>query len=104
MGFILLEERECCMEIAWMAVERGHHGRGIGRRLIEEAAGYACRRGKRVLSVKTYGGGDYEPYQKTLSFYKSTGFKLYEIIDNYTGFQGQPAAVLIKPLDCAVLQ
>ena len=22
-GFILLEERECCVEIAWLAVERG---------------------------------------------------------------------------------
>ncbi|MCE4605151.1 MAG: hypothetical protein F7C08_01280 [Desulfurococcales archaeon] len=42
-----------------------------------------------MLTVKTY-GGDYEPYQKTPNLYKSTGFKLYELINNYTGFEGQP--------------
>ena len=99
-GFVLLEERECCLEIAWLAVEKGFQGKGLGTLLVNAAAGYACRRRKPVLTVKTYGGMDYEPYLWTLRFYKSRGFRLYEIIDNYGPFGGQPAAILIKYLDC----
>ena len=99
-GFILLEERECCVEIAWLAVERGFHGRGLGSMLVAAAEKHACRAGKPVLTVKTYGGGDYEPYRRTMRFYRRNGFKLYEIIDNYQPYNGQPAAVLIKLAKC----
>ena len=100
-GFILLDERECCIEIAWLAVEKEYQGRGIGTALVEAAEGYACRRGKRVLTVKTYGGMDYEPYNMTMGFYRGRGFRLYEVIRNYEPFGEQPAAILIKHLDCA---
>ena len=53
-GFILLEERECRVEIAWLAVERGFHGRGLGSLLIIEADKYTCRVGRSILTVKTY--------------------------------------------------
>ena len=99
-GFIILEERECCCEILWLAVERDYHGRGYGTLLLRKAEEYACGRGKRVLTVKTYGGGDYEPYVRTLNFYKSRGFKVYETIDQYKPFGGQPATILMKPLKC----
>ncbi len=99
-GFILLDERECCMEIAWLAVERRYQGRGIGTALIEAAEKHACSKDKRILTVKTYGGMDYDPYIKTLQFYRNRGFRLYEIISNYEPFGGQPAAILIKHLDC----
>ena len=99
-GFILLEERECCVEIAWLAVERGFHARGLGSLLMVEAERYACRIGKPILTVKTYGGEDYGPYMKAIKFYKGRGFKLYEIIKNYQPFGGQPAAVLMKLLRC----
>ncbi len=99
-GFILLDERECCIEIAWLAVERSFHGRGIGSLLVKTAEDYACKRGKPVLTVKTYGGMDYQPYIKTLQFYMNKGFRLYEIINNYQPFSGQPAAILVKVLKC----
>ena len=99
-GFILLEERECCVEIAWLAVEKGFHGRGIGTILLGTAEAYACKRGKPLLTVKTYGGMDYEPYLKTLAFYKKKGFKQYEVIEEYKPFGGQPAAILVKTLNC----
>ena len=99
-GFVLLEERECCIEIAWLAVERGLHGRGLGSMLIAEAEKHACTAGKPVLTVKTYGGGDYEPYRRTMEFYRKRGFKLYEVINHYQPYGGQPAAILIKLAKC----
>ena len=99
-GFVLLEERECCVEIAWLAVEREFHGRGLGTMLLNAAEAYACSRGKTALTVKTYGGMDYEPYLETLNFYRKRGFRLYEIVEEYKPFGDQPAAILIKTLDC----
>ncbi len=99
-GFVLLEERECCMEIAWLAVEKGSHGRGLGTLLLEAAEKYACSRGKPLLTVKTYGGMDYEPYIETLAFYRKRGFRLYEVVEGYKPFGDQPAAILIKTLNC----
>ena len=99
-GFILLDERECCVEIAWLAVERGFRGRGLGTLLLEAAEAYACSRGKPVLTVKTYGGMDYEPYLETLAFYRRRGFRMYEVIQDYEPFGGQPAAILVKSLRC----
>ena len=53
-----------------------------------------------MLAVKTYGGIDYEPYLETLAFYKRRSFGLYEVIVDYKPFGDQPAAILIKCLDC----
>ena len=101
-GFILLDERECCIEIAWLAVEKEYQGRGIGTALIKAAKKHACNNGKRVLTVKTYEGMDYEPYIKTLQFYRNEEFRLYETIrSNYEPFGGQPAAILMKYLNCS---
>ena len=99
-GFVLLDERECCIEIAWLAVEKGYQGHGIGSLLVKAAENYACSKGKLVLTVKTYGGMDYEPYMRTIQFYKNNGFSLYEIIDSYKPFGGQPAAIFIKNASC----
>ncbi|MEB3759127.1 MAG: GNAT family N-acetyltransferase [Desulfurococcales archaeon] len=99
-GFILLDERECCIEIAWLAVEKEYQGRGIGSLLVEASEKYACSKGKPVLTVKTYGGMDYEPYMRTIQFYRKTGFGLYEIIDSYKPFGGQPAAIFVKHVSC----
>ncbi|MCE4617148.1 MAG: GNAT family N-acetyltransferase [Desulfurococcales archaeon] len=100
-GFVLLDERECCLEIAWIAVDRKFHGKGIGSRLLSQVEDYACMREKPILTVKTYGGDDYEPYLKTIEFYKKNGFKMYEVIEEYKPFNGQPAAILVKHLKCA---
>lgn len=83
-----------------MAVEREFQDRGLGSLLIKTAIDYTCIKGKHVLTVKTYGGMDYEPYMKTFEFYKKQGFHLYEVMENYKPFEGQPAAIFIKYLNC----
>lgn len=103
-GFVLLDVRECCVEIGWMAVEKMFQGRGLGTLLLRAAEQYACKMGRNVLTVKTYGGGDYEPYLRTMHFYRSRDFSLYEIIEEYGPFGAQPAAILIKPLKCQTNQ
>ena len=82
--FILLEGRECCAGIAWLAVERGFQGKGLGSLLMVGAERYACRIGKSILTVKTYGGEGYKPYKKTTKFYRKRGFKPYEVIRNHS--------------------
>jgi len=83
-----------------LAVEKEYQGRGIGSLLVEASEKYACSKGKPVLTVKTYGGMDYEPYMRTIQFYRKTGFGLYEIIDSYKPFGGQPAAIFVKHVLC----
>ncbi len=51
-GFIILDERECCVEIKWLAVKRDYPGRGIGTLLVKKAKDYACRKGKNILTIK----------------------------------------------------
>ena len=63
-GFVLLEERECCVEIAWLAVERSFHGKRIGSLLLGAAGAYACGGGKPMFTVKTYGGWITSPTMK----------------------------------------
>ncbi len=41
----VIEERECCCEILWLAVERDYHGRGYGTLLLRKTKEYACGRG-----------------------------------------------------------
>jgi GNAT superfamily N-acetyltransferase len=99
-GFILSNERECCVEIAWLAVERAFQDLCLGRLLLKAAEDCACSKGKPVLTVKTYERMDHEPYLQTLAFYEGKGFKLYEIVEVYKPFVSQPAAILIKSLRC----
>ncbi|MCE4599458.1 MAG: hypothetical protein F7C81_04590 [Desulfurococcales archaeon] len=57
-------ERECCVEIAWLAVERSFHGKRIGSLLLGAAGAYACGGGKPMFTVKTYGGWITSPTMK----------------------------------------
>jgi GNAT superfamily N-acetyltransferase len=82
--------REYCVKIAWLAMERAFQGRGLGSLLLKAAEDYACSKDKPVLTVKTYGRMDYEPYLQTLAFYESQGYKLYEIVEGYKSFGSQP--------------
>ncbi len=97
-GFIVVDERPCCLEISWMAVDRRMHGKGVGTELLKAVEELACEKGK-LVTVKTYGGEDYEPYNLTRRFYESRGFRLYEVIDPYPPW-GQPAAVYVKIPSC----
>jgi GNAT superfamily N-acetyltransferase len=52
-GCLFLAERETCFYVGKLAVDPGAQGLGIGRRLLETAAQYACRAGKPVLELQT---------------------------------------------------
>lgn len=76
-GFVLWEEKPDEWEIAWVAVAREHHGRGIGRTLLAamldraRQAGIACLRVATVAPTVAY-----EPYARTRAFYERCGFRL----------------------------
>jgi GNAT superfamily N-acetyltransferase len=66
-------------EITWMAVQADHRRHGVGRRLIEHAAGDLAREGIEFLCVLTVADSepewrDTDTYVDTRAFYRTVGF------------------------------
>ncbi len=79
-GFLCLKETgEATAEIHVMGVKAACHRRGAGRRLFELAKVYAKRAGYLFLQVKTVRMGCYEEYDGTNRFYRSLGFREFEV-------------------------
>ena len=53
--------------------------RGIGTKLFDAVKQYARRAGYSFLQVKTVQMGKYEDYDRTNLFYRSLGFKEFEV-------------------------
>jgi ribosomal protein S18 acetylase RimI-like enzyme len=82
-------------EIKNMAVEAGHRGRGIGRRLIEAAVERARAEGRTQLAVATAAAD-----AGNLRFYQRAGFRLRSIErDAFTPATGYAAATLIDGVE-----
>ena len=62
-----------------MGVLKTFHRRGIGRKLFEAARDCAVNRGYEFMQVKTVQMGMYEDYDRTNLFYRSVGFKEFEV-------------------------
>ncbi len=63
-------------EIGWIAVDAGRHRGGIGRRMLSLAEDRLRDSGVIDLFVETLGDSvDYEPYERTRSFYRAVGFR-----------------------------
>ena len=79
-GFLCLKEtgRET-VELAVMGVLREYHRSGIGRRLFEAARAIAQAEGYLFMQVKTVRMGVYEDYDRTNLFYRSLGFREFEV-------------------------
>lgn len=81
-----------------MAVDRGRHRTGIGRRLVVRAGAKLRREGVALLQVKTRGPSAPDPdYEKTRAFYDALGFLPLEETTAFWG-EADPCLVVVKPL------
>ena len=98
-GFLALRRHTPhAAEIHVMAVDRGRHRAGIGRRLVARAETRLRREGVALLQVKTRGPSAPDPnYEKTRAFYGALGFLPLE---ETTAFWGEtdPCLIMVKPL------
>lgn len=80
MGFICIKKTgDATAEIAVMGVLKEYHRRGIGRKLFEKAKESASKSGFEFMQVKTVQQGRYSEYDATNEFYKSLGFREFEL-------------------------
>ncbi len=68
-----------------MGVLQEFHRFGIGRELFKSALEYAKNNGYEFIQVKTVAMGYYEDYDRTNKFYKSLGFKEFEVFPTLWG-------------------
>lgn len=84
-------------EVSCLAVERPHHGRGLGSRLVAAAEHWWRAQGGRLLQVKTLGPSHPDPnYALTRRFYQRLGFLPVE--EFATLWERHPCLLLVKPL------
>ena len=80
-GFLYLKETgKATVELAVMGVLKEYHRSGIGRALFLTAKERAEKAGYEFMQVKTVRMGCYEDYDRTNLFYRSLGFKEFEVI------------------------
>ena len=85
-GFLTLKETgQDTVELAVMGVLREYHRSGIGRRLFEAAKVIAQEEGYSFMQVKTVKMGVYRDYDITNLFYRSCGFREFEVIPELWG-------------------
>ena len=84
-GFIALKiHNEYTADIFNMGILETYHRQGIGRRLLEAIEMYCKENGYHYLTVKTLDSSvEYEPYERTRSFYKKVGFIPLEVFTTF---------------------
>jgi len=99
-GFLtILEHNSFTSEIHVMAVREAHHGRGVGRALVERSEELTSSRGTEFLQVKTLGPSHPdENYQRTRGFYERLGYRPLE--ENRLWGDVNPCLILVKHLSC----
>lgn len=82
-GFLCIKETsKDTVELSVMGILKEYQHRGIGTDLFNEAKKYMSNKGYSFIQVKTVQMGYYESYDKTNMFYKSLGFKEFEVLPN----------------------
>lgn len=85
-GFLCLKETgKETVELAVMGVLKEYHRKGLGRALFEAAKKTATKDGYSFMQVKTVRRGVYADYDITNRFYRSLGFKEFEVIEELWG-------------------
>ncbi|CAH0230357.1 putative N-acetyltransferase YvbK [Peribacillus simplex] len=69
--YVLLQKGPKLVEIMNIAVDERHHGRGIGRQLIEHAIGHAREQGYKTIEIGTGNSGIGQ-----LALYQKCGFRI----------------------------
>ena len=79
-GFLCLRKTgEATAEIAVMGIKKEYHRCGIGTEMFRAAKDIAAEGGYSFLQVKTVQYGRYEEYDITNLFYRSLGFREFEV-------------------------
>ena len=82
-GFLCLKETgKATIEIQVMGVLKDYQRLGIGRKLFAEAKSWSVLQGYSFMQVKTVQMGRYKEYDVTNAFYRSLGFKEFEVFPN----------------------
>ncbi|MGP6208060.1 GNAT family N-acetyltransferase [Cuniculiplasma sp. SKW3] len=75
LGFACYNSHDGIMQLLWLAVERGHQGKGVGGSLLKWVEEEAMKHRLNVIQVETLPDEDsYEPYKLTRKFYYNHGF------------------------------
>ncbi|MCQ2596129.1 MAG: GNAT family N-acetyltransferase [Treponemataceae bacterium] len=83
-GFLYLSATGAdTVELAVTGVLKSFHRKGIGKALFSAAKNRAAKAGYSFIQVKTVKTGVYPEYDKTNLFYKSLGFKEFEIMPGF---------------------
>ena len=92
----LCEHNPHTAEVWVMGVMQEYHRQGLGRELILEAEALCRDAGRSFLTVKTRDdGGVYEPYARTLAFYRAAGFLPLQMLEGYWD-EDNPCLMLAK--------
>jgi len=77
-GFVSVFSHDGRPMIGWLGTEKKLRGKRIGRHLLERIISELKEFGYREIRVQTVGEclPPYDPYEQTLRFYKSMGFKM----------------------------
>lgn len=79
-GFLYLKQTgKDTIELAVIGILKEYQHHGIGQCIFEKAKHFAMESGFSFMQVKTVQMGKYECYDKTNQFYKSLGFKEFEV-------------------------
>jgi GNAT superfamily N-acetyltransferase len=77
-GFATYTSEYGAGRISWVAVHPDHHGKGIGKELVQTVEDTMSRLGIRKVWVETVGWSEppNEPYARTRGFYGSVGYQV----------------------------
>lgn len=79
-GFLCLKQTgDATVELAVMGVLLPYHRQGVGKALFEAARRCAREQGFAFMQVKTVQMGKYADYDRTNLFYRSLGFREFEV-------------------------
>lgn len=98
-GFLCLKETgRDTLEISVMGIRKEYQRRHIGTDLFRAACQYAKEKGYSFLQVKTVKEGCWPEYDITNSFYRSLGFKEFEVIETLWD-EANPAQIYVMHIE-----